>query len=78
MKIAVPAFNCTVAITFVPLKKVTKPVGPPGALEVTFAVNCTLSPNVDGFGLELIEVVEGTPTTCDTDAELRLKSRLPA
>jgi hypothetical protein len=55
----------------VPFLKVTLPVAPPGAAELTLAVSVADCPEVEGFGLEArVVVVEYKSTTCKTNALL--------
>lgn len=47
----------------VPAVNLTLPVGPPGALDVTVAVNRTVWPNVIAFGAAVTVVVVGYKLT---------------
>jgi hypothetical protein len=57
VKTAFPPLKFDVPKIVVPFLNVTLPVAPPGAPELTVAVNVTAWPDVEGFGLELKVVV---------------------
>ena len=59
LRTATPPLRVAVPRLVVPFRNLTVPVDPPGALELTVADNCTVCPNVAGFGSETTEVVVG-------------------
>ena len=50
--------TAAVASVVVPFRKITDPVGEDGPVVVTWAVKVTAWPELEGFGVELIAVVE--------------------
>ena len=56
---ALPSFNVAEPNHCVPFTNLTLPVGLAGAVEVTVAVSVTVSPEVEGFGVDVSMVVEG-------------------
>jgi len=64
------AFNAPVPRTVAPSLKVTVPVGVPGAVDVTVAVNVTDWPAVDGFSEDATAVAVVPLTTCVTTEDV--------